>query len=232
MTEPRLKRKLLTYAAILMGVCLVSALALSSLFVLSRDSIRENEEAAFREKLTDVLGDAENPRGIIEYADTVPLEDRVYVADLPTRVRYAAMGSAQGYQSVIRVLLSLDAPRAREPVEGDPRIVRLSVVSSGETPGLGENIHKVPAEDSLWGAAWKAVGGGEPASGEKRRPAFQEQFSGKRLSDLVIMDKAPDGAGMVPITGATITSRAVVKAARRAVERIIEQTSETYGPEE
>ncbi len=227
--KAELREKLIRYATVLMSMCLASGALLSVVFQLARDRIDENQEKAFKQKLALVMADAENPRGLIEYPETTPLQDRIYVAETAGGVRYAAMGVAQGYQSRIEVLLSLDAPQAGEPVEDAPTIFRVAVVSSGETPGLGENIRKVESKISLWKAIWDRVtGGGGAAKAEENRPAFQEQFSGKRLSELPA-ENAPDMRKIVPVTGATITSRAVVKAARRAAQRIIEATLQTYG---
>ena len=220
-----LRGKIIRYALVLMGVCLASGLGVSLLFVSARDRIRDNEVKAFQQKLADVLGEDGDATPVGKYPEGTGAMDMIYVVEAGMAARYAATGSEQGYQSVITVLVSVDAPAARTPVGDDPRLYRLAVVSSGETPGLGENVNQVEADVSLWGAL--AGQGGGP--GEKKRPAFQEQFSGKRLSDLVV-DKQAGTDKIYPVTGATITSTAVTGAARNAVERIIEKTRELYGP--
>jgi Na+-translocating ferredoxin:NAD+ oxidoreductase RnfG subunit len=202
-----LGRKLATYVAVLTGICLVSAAGVSALYTVSIERIRANAKKSFNESLALVMGEATDTRPINPGAAETEI---VYAGRLPDgRTRYAALGSAQGYQSRIVVLVSVDGP-----VGADPVINAVAVVSSGETPGLGEDIHKVEADVTLWGAI---IGAG---NGEQRRPAFQEQFSGKKLSDLKVRKGAgPDG--IIPITGATISSRAVTNAARQGVERII-----------
>ena len=233
MKEKDLKRKLIHYAAVLTSICLVCGVALSFVHDRTRHKIRQKEEEAFEQKLCEVLGDARNPRAVADYDDDVPLQDRIYVADAPGGVRYAAMGRAQGYADEIRVLLSLEAPSAGQPLEDDPLIYRLAVVYSNETPGLGENIREVEPDKSLWGAAWDAIAGNDQREGpsEKKRPTFQVQFSKKRVGDLVI-DKTPRTKKILPITGATDTSTAVVEAACEAAERIIKKTHQLYGQPE
>ena len=217
---PSIKKKILTYVAVLTGVCLAAALGVSVIYVVSRDQIAKNEEKAFMTKLSEVFGDAGDPKPI--GGGKIGAESTVYAARTSDGVRYAAIGSARGYQSSVVVLVSVDVPKADTPVEGDPAIYRLVALPTTETPGLGENIHSVTADVSLWGAM---AGQGEE-SGEKR-PSFQEHFTGKRLSDLVVEKKA-DTAKILPITGATITSTAVTKAARQAVQRIMDKTKELY----
>ncbi len=219
-TAPGTANRILRFGAVLTGVCLVSATALSLLYVTSIERIRRNQERAFQEKLSDVLGAAQPPEPL--GGDAAPRsEETVYVARTETGVRYVAAGSAQGYQSKIVVLVAVDA-EADTPVGDDPTIYRVAVVSSGETPGLGENINKVEASVSLWAAIFRQGDGDE---GAERAPRFQEQFSGKRLSDLVV-DKKADTDKIVPITGATISSRVTTQAVRRAVERIIARTKD------
>jgi len=148
-------------------------------------------------------------------------EKALFIARRGNGVRYVATGSAKGYQSRIVVLAAVDASRPGRQVEEDPVIARVAVVSSGETPGLGENIKQVKAEVSLWAAL---AGKGVAAS---RRPWFQEQFSKKRLSELPSREKW-DTKKLDRITGATITSLATANAVRAAVKRIIRMTAELY----
>jgi Na+-translocating ferredoxin:NAD+ oxidoreductase RnfG subunit len=136
-------------------------------------------------------------------------------------VLYAGMGAAQGYSSEIKVLVSVRAEEAGRPLGDDPVIHRMAVVSSQETPGLGENINLVEKDVSVWGA----VAGEKSTPG---RPWFQEQFSGKRLSDLIV-ETTRETDKVAAVTGATISSTAATEATRRAVNRIIERTREVYG---
>lgn len=224
-----LLRKIIRYAAILTAVCLASGASLSLLYVANEDRIREKEKQAFDEKLAAVMGDAEDPTLLGEASENADPLEKVYVARIGDGVRYAALGSAQGYQSKVVVLVSVDAPRAGEPVESDPPLFRVAALPTLETPGLGENLHAVESDTSLWGAIGGLFSGkDEAAPREPKRPRFQEQFSGKRLSDLVVR-KGAEAGGITPITGATITSTAATAAVRQAVERIIKRTQNPTG---
>jgi Na+-translocating ferredoxin:NAD+ oxidoreductase RnfG subunit len=216
---PSVGKKVVQYAVVLTGICLVCTAGVAILYVMSKARIAQNAASTFRGKLKDVLGDAQDPQPL-GAAEADPLDD-VNVARTENGVRYAATGAAQGYQSQVSVLVSVDAPSAEASLGDDPTIYRLVVLDSKETPGLGEEIRKVQSDTTLWGMF---LGKGGDTS---RRPAFQEQFSGKKLSDLVV--DAKDSNRIVPITGATITSRATTNAARLAVQRIIQKTQEMHG---
>ena len=216
---PSVGKKALQYTVVLTGICLVCTAGVAVLYVMSKARIAQNAASTFRDKLQEVLGDAKDPQPLgAEEAD--PLAG-VYVARTENVARYAATGAAQGYQSQVTVLVSVDAASGGAAVGDDPVIYRLAVFDSKETPGLGEEIKKVQSDTTLWGMF---LGEGGDTS---RRPAFQEQFSGKKLSDLVVDAKI--SGRIVPITGATITSRATTNAARLAVQRIIEKTQEMQG---
>jgi Na+-translocating ferredoxin:NAD+ oxidoreductase RnfG subunit len=156
----------------------------------------------------------------------INVAEALFIGSTDGGARYVARGSEPGYQSEVVVLVAVDA-EPRQPVAEDPVIYRMAVVSSEETPGLGENIKSVEKDVSLWAALTRVfTGGGLPA--QEKRPWFQGQFSGKRLSDLVVQKRA-DTEMIRPITGATITSKAATAAARQAAQRIIETTAALYG---
>jgi hypothetical protein len=154
--------------------------------------------------------------------------DKVYVGETDADVLYAALGVAKGYQSQISVLVSLRTPKPAgfdlrdpgtyPPTGENPQIHRMVVVQSSETPGLGENIKLVEKDVSLW-----AKVAGHP-EGEPRPPRFQQQFTDKTANELGDDERDPLGS-IDAVTGATITSKAVVKAVRNAVRTIQDATA-------
>ncbi len=217
-TSRRGASKILSGVLILAAICLGSGLGVGILYVQMKDGIEAKQAEVFRETLAVVLGEGSEYEKIGDEAtDLAP----VYVNRKEGGVVYAAMGSAQGYQSEIRVLVSVKADAPEKPVGEDPVIHRMAVVSSQETPGLGENVNAVAPDVSIWAAV---VG----KAGQPGRPWFQEQFSGKRLSDLTVVP-GPSERNVQALTGATITSRAATEAARRAVQKIIDTTQALYG---
>jgi Na+-translocating ferredoxin:NAD+ oxidoreductase RnfG subunit len=214
-------RKLPKAVIVLACICLASGLGVGALYHSMKDDIELNMGKAFGQALQVVLGVADNYDLVGDYDGEVADDEKVYTLGTGSQVLYAATGSAKGYQSVVKVIVSVEADSPETPVDADPVIHAMAVVSSGETPGLGENIRAVEKDVSLWGAV----------AGQKstpRRPWFQEQFTGKRLSDLVV-EKRKDSAKIAALTGATITSEATTKAVRSAVQRVIDRTAEVYG---
>jgi Na+-translocating ferredoxin:NAD+ oxidoreductase RnfG subunit len=207
--------------AILAAICLVSGLGVGLLYVKMKPAIDANQQAVFDSALAEVIG-TEGTRSVVgDYPAETPQEDIVYVMKTPSGVLYAAMGSVLGYQSQVKVLVSVKADAPDKPVGEDPVIHTMAVVSSEETPGLGENVKAVSQDVSFWAAL-------TGARSAPKRPWFQAQFSGRRLSDLVVV-KQKTNDKIEAITGATITSTAATNAARQAIEKIIKRTAEVYG---
>ncbi len=77
-------------------------------------------------------------------------------------------------------------------IGADGKVIDYAIVSYKETPGLGDKAEK---------------------------PAFRSQFSGKTAEDLEVV-KVPTDKNIQALTGATITSRAVTKGIREAVEEV------------
>ncbi len=215
--------KLAAGILILAAICLGSGAGVGLLYWRMQDEIEAKAQSVFRETLALVLGEAEGYDVVGHYPAGTPEEQKVYLSRAGPVPLYAAVGTAKGYSSVIKVLVSVQGRAPGAPVGPDPRIRAVAVVASQETPGLGENIKAVEKDVSLWGK----LAGAEPADGPPKRPWFQEQFSGLRLSDLPA--ELPAAGQVEAITGATITSNAAVRAVREAVTRTIEATEEAYG---
>jgi Na+-translocating ferredoxin:NAD+ oxidoreductase RnfG subunit len=202
---------------VLAVICLTSGLALSVIYQKLKGPIAAKKKEAFNAGLAVVLGESDSYP--VVNADS-PVIEQVFVAESDEELLYAAEGRSKGYQSTIRVLVSvrvpkpdgfqLDAAVTFPSASETLTIHRITVVESGETPGLGENIKLVQKDVSLWAK----LGGAEEQVG--KRPAFQVKFDGRSVEALDAVDA---------VTGATITSNAVKAAVRDAVERIRKNTA-------
>ncbi|MBP2644690.1 MAG: electron transport complex, RnfABCDGE type, subunit [Firmicutes bacterium] len=82
-------------------------------------------------------------------------------------------------------------------VTPDAKPIDYKILSHNETPGLGDKASE---------------------------PKFRNQFAGKSVEDLVVV-KTPTDNNIQALTGATITSRAVTKGIKEAVEAVAEYTA-------
>lgn len=77
-------------------------------------------------------------------------------------------------------------------VEKDGKVIDFNIVSHNETPGLGDNASK---------------------------PKFKDQFNGKKLENLEVTKDPSQTDKIQAMTGATISSRAVTKGVKEAVDQ-------------
>lgn len=82
-------------------------------------------------------------------------------------------------------------------VTPDGKVIGFSIVSHNETPGLGANASK---------------------------DSFSSQFKGKTADDLVVVKDKSNKKNIQAMTGATITSRAVTKGVKEAVQEVTKFT--------
>ena len=80
-------------------------------------------------------------------------------------------------------------------ISPDLKVQRYDIISHNETPGLGDKADK---------------------------PAFKDQFFQKTLQHLNIVKDPKDSESVQAITGATITSRAVNEAVKKAINHLSE----------
>jgi len=99
--------------------------------------------------------------------------------------------TAKGYGGDIRLLVGLDV---------DGKITGVKVLEHSETPGLGSQINEVGYKET--------------------EPAFLIQFKNKQAIDLVLI-KGKTQDNIQAITGATISSRAVMDAVKEGIEKFL-----------
>ncbi|MFW6159156.1 MAG: FMN-binding protein [Planctomycetota bacterium] len=197
------------YPLIITLICLASSAALALTFAVTRDRIAASKQKELLDGLQKVLPENQSIGETTLGGGTV-----VYTAysgpdESGSPVGYAAIGEAQGYSSRVEVLVG---------VRPDLEVVAISILKMQETPGLGERARERPATRTIWGAIGDLFRRG--GKDEKPEPAFQKQFRRKTPDELELSDKQGAEHAISQLTGATITSRAVVTAARRAIDRV------------
>ncbi|BBO17040.1 conserved hypothetical protein [Candidatus Brocadia pituitae] len=224
------------YTITLALVSLLASLGVSSIFLLTRDTIKKKELAVRTEALYVVLPGLEGAPGEVTPAE-VSEQDRVYkgLNKAGQLIGYAACGEAQGYSSKIKVMVGLD-PHLE-------KIIGINILAQNETPGLGTKMTEIESTTTLWSLifgreletvdwdseeAWQLPMFRQPErikkygllkKEKKVQPWFQQQFQQKTCNQLIVA-KVKDDEKITAITGATISTKAVVNAVQNAVNKI------------
>lgn len=224
------------YTIVLTIVSLLASIGVSSVFLLTRDTIKKKEFAIRMEALYTVLPNIQNPEEIT--SSNTADHDRVYkgLNKAGQIIGYAASGEAQGYSSKIKIMVGIDPTLEK--------ILGINILSQNETPGLGTKMTEVESTTTLWSLifgkemkslewddseSWKLPFFKQPErikkfgiskkSKNKTRPWFQDQFKQKTLNQLIVSKvKNPDK--ITAITGATISTKAAINAVQNAIDKI------------
>ncbi|MEE9487630.1 MAG: RnfABCDGE type electron transport complex subunit G [Candidatus Brocadiales bacterium] len=203
--------KRLQYTLVLGIIAMVTSVGVGATYVITKDKIARKEASRRMEALLTVLPGMEGAPVQLTPSDTKP-EDNVYKGQGKdgSTVGYAALGKAQGYSSTLKVMVGLSSDM--------DKVLGIKVLYQAETPGLGTRIIEVPTTKTLWTMFF----GDEKADATEEvslTPWFCDQFIGKTLNQLEVV-RQEDPSKIIAITGATITTRAVVKAVQDAIAKI------------
>jgi RnfABCDGE-type electron transport complex G subunit len=191
---------------ILTLICAASALSLGYLYMVTSDKIKGEEKKVVEESLIKVLPDA-NPEGFkkiekkTENGSFVYYEayDKPLTSEDKKLIGYATTGKAKGYSSEIKVMVGIGADKKK--------FLGVKVLVQQETPGLGTQCQEEKVDKKLWA----------PMEDTGKPTCWTDQFAGKDIEGLtVVKGKTKEdttGKEVAAITGATITSKAVVRAA-------------------
>ena len=125
------------------------------------------------------------------------------VRDKKVVVGYACIAEGEGYSSTIKTMVGITP---------DGEIMGLKILSQKETPGLGARIEEVASSKTLKDIFKRDAKKKKKDAEEK--PWFQKQFIGKKPEDLYIEK-------MDAITGATISSEAVIDSVREKIKTVV-----------
>ena len=163
-------------------IAVIVAGAMAGVNMLTKDKIAQNEVDKLNNSLKEVLPAQ-------TYEQRVTEGGTVYIAKNGDKVQgYCVSCTVSGYGGDINVLVGLDT---------EYKVTKISILSHGETPGLGAN-----------------------ATNDK----FKKQFEGKAAGTLSAEKNASGKNEIQAISGATITSKAVTKAVNDARNCVKEAT--------
>lgn len=187
-------------AILLATFTLVFTAVMALTFDATREPIKASVEARRLELIGQVLPGAEFDNALLEDVVQLPSLPALGIAG-PVTLHRARRGSdpvalvfeaqaPDGYSGAIRMLIALRA---------DGTLGGVRVVAHKETPGLGDYVD--PAKD-------------------RATPKWIAQFAGRDTAQAGGWTVRKDGGDFAYMTGATISARAVVRAAGRAVAAI------------
>ena len=195
-------RNLAKFVVILSVACLVIGGGVAALYGVFRGDIERRDLRIKEQAIQDVCPEGASVDPEHPIAGAPMAADAVYAArDSAGRtVAYVAQGEAQGYSSLLKVMVGVRAE--------DLAVLRVVVLSQQETPGLGATVAEQKSNFTLWE---KLFGPSKAGKTEQLINPFLDQFLGKK----------PEQFGQVQaITAATITSNATKRAVEQAVQRI------------
>lgn len=194
-------KELVRYGFILCVICLVAAGLLAGMNLLTSSRILaqvQNEELA---SLKEVIPQGDSFEAVKDAQDEI-LYYNAFDKD-KNIIGYAFKASGKGYSSTIETMVGMMR---------DGTIAGIKVLSQNETPGLGARICEVQEDKTIFDLGKK-----EAIPSAPKKPWFQEQFSNKRIDNLNEVQA---------ITGATISSKAVIDSVEQKALQIQELISE------
>jgi len=188
----------LRYAFTLAVICLGAAGLLSAVHRVTQPRIIAQRLAEEQEGLQDVFPGAAafepvREGGEVLYYNALDGNRRV--------LGHAFKAVRHGYSSDIVTMAGM---------RPDGTIVRIKVLSQNETPGLGTRIAEGIQKETLWDVLLRKV-----KVLSRPRPWFQERFDGR---DAARLDETVDA-----ITGATISSDAVIASVQEKAQEVLRQ---------
>lgn len=203
-SEQKVMNNVLKFALVLFIVNLVAASILAGAYLVTKPAIEKEEKFAREEALKEVMpesvGDRLEPteeNGEIKYW-------KAFKGSNGRPSGYVFIAKKYGYSSVIETMVGM---------RSDGAITGARVLNQNETPGLGAKIIEVITDKTIFKAI-KDLFSKKKKTEKKMPPYFTEQFKGVDVRTMNI-------SNIDAITGATISSRAVVDSVREKGKEVL-----------
>lgn len=162
--------------------CLASGLILGLVYYVTAPIAAEKKEMAKQKSMRALVSDADNFKAVSG-------KEQWFMAEKGGEViAYVVPSESKGYGGSIKMLVA---------VSPSGEVIDYNIITSNETPGLGDNASKEP---------------------------FRSQFKGKKEANLNVTKDVSDKDDIQAMTGATISSKAVTLAVKEAVNEVTEFT--------
>ena len=197
-------KNILRFALVLFIVNLVAASVLAGVYYITKPKIELQEKLVREEALTKVM-----PESVGDELELV--EDngeirywRVFKGSDVRASGYVFIAKKYGYSSVIETMVGMKT---------DGTITGVRVLNQNETPGLGAKIIEIASNKTVLKVI-KEIFSKEKRAQKELTPYFTEQFTGRNIKRI-------DVSNIDAITGATISSKAVVDSIKEKGAEII-----------
>lgn len=191
-----MQKTIIKFGVVLFSICFLSAVFLSGMNMLIKEKIAFQKYQAEQNALRQVILEAVEFEAVKKDSQTLYYKALDKNKDI---LGFCFIAYGKGYSSRIETMAGMDK-------EG--RIDTIKILSQAETPGLGSKIAELAGSVTLLEAVTSKT-----KKDEKLKPWFEERFSGKEIAELDKVDV---------ITGATISSSAVIKSVKEKAEEILE----------
>jgi electron transport complex protein RnfG len=181
-THVNKQNSIMKVAVNLILACLTSGLIIGLVYLVTAPIAAEKNEMLTKQAMNDLVKDADNFKEVSGKAEWYAAEKAGKV------IAYVVPSESKGYGGTIKILVAVSI---------DSKVIDYNILTSNETPGLGENASK---------------------------DSFKSQFNGKQLDELSVVKNPSNEKNIQAMTGATITSKAVTGAVKEAVENVTEYT--------
>ncbi len=191
-------KEYLRFSLVLLLICIFSAFGLSLVNRFTRPKILGQLEKEEKDALFEVIPEAE---------EFIPVEknDEVYYYKAFDKEKnllgFAFKAKKRGYAGDILTMAGI-CP--------DGKIIAIKILSHNETPGIGSKICEVKVTQTIWEKLRK-----NSSQTKEEKPWFWETFKGKDAKNL---DKEVE-----TISGATISSEAVIESIKMKTEEILKE---------
>ncbi len=202
---------ILKFAFILFLVNLIAASILAGTYSLTKSRIQKQESMIQEEALKQVMPETVGDRIEIVKENGVVKYREVFKGSNPEPQGYIYIAKKYGYSSVIETMVG---------IKKDGTITGVRILSQNETPGLGAKIMEIVSTGTLF-SSLKEIFKKEKHSGKMLSPYFTEQFINRNIKELELSKE-----GIQAITGATISSRAVLDSIKSQGLKILNNRDE------
>lgn len=182
MTDVKNEQSIFKVAINLIGACLISGCIIGLVYYITAPIAVQKSEMMKQESMRGLVKDAENFKA-------VPNKENWFAAEQNGKtIAYVVPGHSKGYGGAITMLVAVTA---------DGKVLDYSILTSNETPGLGDRAGQEP---------------------------FKSQINGKNAAALTVVKDPANKENVQAMTGATISSRAVTLAVKNAAEEVVQFT--------